>query len=90
MAKTVIKKLTPEAKDKVKDAQAVRDATTYHPIVPTVQLGFVHNNVDCLGCRACEIACKDKNGLPPGPRFRRVMYVEGGSFPEVFAYKVNM
>ena len=46
-----------------------------------VQLGFIHHNVDCIGCRACEIACKDKNGLPPGPRFRRVMYVEGGSFP---------
>ena len=39
---------------------------------------------------ASEIACKDKNGLPPGPRFRRVMYVEGGTFPDVHAYKVNM
>ena len=28
--------------------------------------------------------------LPPGPRFRRVMYVEGGHYPDVFAYKVNM
>jgi anaerobic dimethyl sulfoxide reductase subunit B (iron-sulfur subunit) len=59
-------------------------------VKPAQQFGFVHNNVDCIGCRACEIACKDKNGLPPGPRFRRVMYVEGGTFPEVFAYKVNM
>jgi len=25
-----------------------------------MQLGFIHNNVDCIGCRACEIACKDK------------------------------
>ena len=25
-----------------------------------------------------------------GPRFRRVVYIEGGTFPEVFAYKVNM
>lgn len=63
---------------------------TYTPVKPKMQLGFVHNNVDCIGCRACEIACKDKNGLPPGPRFRRVMYVEGGSFPEVYAYKVNV
>jgi anaerobic dimethyl sulfoxide reductase subunit B (iron-sulfur subunit) len=55
-----------------------------------MQFGFIHNNVDCIGCRACEIACKDKNGLPPGPRFRRVMYVEGGTYPDVFAYKVNM
>jgi anaerobic dimethyl sulfoxide reductase subunit B (iron-sulfur subunit) len=65
-------------------------AQTYEPVKPAVQLGFIHHNVDCIGCRACEIACKDKNGLPPGPRFRRVMYVEGGSFPDVFAYKVNM
>ena len=61
----------------------------YIPVVPKQQLGFVHNNVDCIGCRACEIACKDKNGLPPGPRFRRVQYIEGGTFPEVYAYKVN-
>jgi anaerobic dimethyl sulfoxide reductase subunit B (iron-sulfur subunit) len=46
--------------------------------------------VDCIGCRACEIACKDKNGLAAGPRFRRVLYVEGGTYPDVFAYKVNL
>ena len=65
-------------------------AQTYEPVKPAKQLGFIHHNVDCIGCRACEIACKDKNGLPPGPRFRRVMYVEGGSYPDVYAYKVNM
>jgi anaerobic dimethyl sulfoxide reductase subunit B (iron-sulfur subunit) len=65
-------------------------AQTYEPVKPAVQMGFIHHNVDCIGCRACEIACKDKNGLAPGPRFRRVMYVEGGTFPEVYAYKVNM
>lgn len=62
----------------------------YTPVVPEMQLGFIHNNMDCIGCRACEIACKDKNGLVPGPRFRRVMYIEGGTYPEVYAYKVNM
>jgi anaerobic dimethyl sulfoxide reductase subunit B (iron-sulfur subunit) len=62
----------------------------YKPVVAKQQLGFIHNNVDCIGCRACEIACKDKNGLPPGPRFRRVQYIEGGTYPNVFAYKVNM
>jgi anaerobic dimethyl sulfoxide reductase subunit B (iron-sulfur subunit) len=75
---------------KIKEAVKRRKREVYKPVVPDVQLGFVHNNVDCIGCRACEIACKDKNGLPPGPRFRRVQYVEGGTFPEVFAYKVNM
>jgi anaerobic dimethyl sulfoxide reductase subunit B (iron-sulfur subunit) len=77
-------------KQKIKEAIANKKKMTYTPVVPKMQLGFVHNNVDCLGCRACEIACKDKNGLPPGPRFRRVMYVEGGTFPEVYAYKINM
>ncbi len=77
-------------KDKLHSAVARRNAATYVPVKPAMQLGFIHNNVDCIGCRACEIACKDKNGLPPGPRFRRVMYVEGGNYPDVFAYKVNM
>ena len=63
---------------------------TYAPVVPDLQMGFVHNNVDCIGCRACEMACKDKNGLSAGPRFRRVQYVEGGTYPEVFAFKINM
>lgn len=62
----------------------------YTPVVPEMQMGFIHHNVDCIGCRACEMACKDKNGLAPGPRFRRVQYIEGGVFPDVFAFKVNM
>lgn len=72
-------------------ARAQKQArATYTPVVPEQQFGFIHNNVDCIGCRACEIACKDKNGLPEGPRFRRVQYIEGGTYPEVFAFKVNM
>lgn len=80
------------AKDltKIKEAVKRRKKELYTPVQPDLQLGFVHNNVDCIGCRACEIACKDKNGLAAGPRFRRVQYIEGGKFPEVFAYKVNM
>ena len=74
----------------IKEAIKRRKKEVYTPVVPQMQLGFVHHNVDCIGCRACEIACKDKNGLPPGPRFRRVLYVEGGAFPDVFAYKVNI
>ncbi|MBF0307029.1 MAG: 4Fe-4S dicluster domain-containing protein [Alphaproteobacteria bacterium] len=74
----------------IREAMAAKKRVTYEPVKPKVQLGFIHNNVDCIGCRACEIACKDKNGLPPGPRFRRVMYMEGGKYPDVYAYKVNM
>ncbi len=80
----------PEQAAAIKDAVVRRKKETYTPVKPDLQLGFIHNNVDCIGCRACEIACKDKNGLPAGPRFRRVMYVEGGTYPDVFAYKVNI
>ncbi len=79
-----------------KDTKKIREAVkrtkrvTYEPVTPEKQLGFIHNNVDCIGCRACEIACKDKNGLAPGPRLRRVQYIEGGTYPDVFAYKFNM
>ena len=85
-------KSTAQKKDtrKIREAVKRRKHVTYTPVKPEMQLGFIHNNVDCIGCRACEIACKDKNGLAPGPRFRRVQYIEGGSYPEVFAYKVNM
>jgi anaerobic dimethyl sulfoxide reductase subunit B (iron-sulfur subunit) len=76
--------------EKIKDNIKRIKRETYTPVVPDVQYGFVHNNVDCIGCRACEMACKDKNGLPPGPRFRRVQYIEGGHYPAVYAYKVNM
>ena len=81
-----------EKKDRatIKAAIKRRKKETYTPVDPDLQLGFIHNNVDCIGCRACEIACKDKNGLAAGPRFRRVQYVEGGTFPDVYAYKVNV
>lgn len=88
------KKKAPARRSKKELAAAVeqtkRERLTYTPVVPAMQMGFIHNNEDCIGCRACEIACKDKNGLPPGPRFRRVLYVEGGHYPDVYAYKVNM
>ncbi len=83
-------KFDAEKKAKIKEAVKRLKKEVYEPVVPDTQLGFIHHNVDCIGCRACEIACKDKNGLAPGPRFRRVQYVEGGTYPEVFAYKVNM
>ena len=75
---------------KIKEAVKRKKKAIYKPVVPDMQLGFVHNNVDSIGCRACEPARKDKNGLAAGPRFRRVQYVEGGTYPEVYAYKVNV
>lgn len=77
-------------KTRIKENAARIKREGYTPVEPEMQMAFIHNNVDCIGCRACEIACKDKNGLAAGPRFRRVQYIEGGVFPEVFAFKINM
>lgn len=44
------------------------------------QLGFYVNLADCTGCKACEIACKDRKELPIGVRWRRVYEYGGGEW----------
>lgn len=34
----------------------------------------------CIGCKTCMIACKDKNDLPLGVRWRRVIEFSGGDW----------
>jgi anaerobic dimethyl sulfoxide reductase subunit B (iron-sulfur subunit) len=34
----------------------------------------------CTGCKACQVACKDRNGLAEGVLWRRVYEVTGGSW----------
>jgi anaerobic dimethyl sulfoxide reductase subunit B (iron-sulfur subunit) len=62
------------------------------------QLAFYVNIDDCTGCKTCQIACKDKNNLPTGIRWRRVFEYEGGEWVEqngnmipsgVYAYSVS-
>lgn len=48
--------------------------------------GFYYNQRHCIGCGTCQIACKDKNGLPIGLLFRRVYTFETGSYPDVSVY----
>jgi anaerobic dimethyl sulfoxide reductase subunit A len=36
----------------------------------------------CTGCKACQVACKDRNGLPEGVMWRRVYEVSGGSWEQ--------
>ena len=34
------------------------------------------NTLDCVGCKACEVACKQEHDIPPGPRWIRVKPAE--------------
>jgi anaerobic dimethyl sulfoxide reductase subunit B (iron-sulfur subunit) len=52
----------------------------------------------CTGCKACQEACKDKNGLPVGILWRRVIEISGGAWHKagnawensVFAYNLSV
>lgn len=44
------------------------------------QLGFYVKTDVCVGCKACQIGCKDKFDNPIGILFRRVIEYGGGSF----------
>ena len=46
------------------------------------KMGFYVDMTACIGCRTCQIACKDKNDLPLGVLYRRVKSYETGRFPE--------
>jgi anaerobic dimethyl sulfoxide reductase subunit B (iron-sulfur subunit) len=45
------------------------------------QKGFYYDQTTCIGCKACQVACKDKNDLDIGVRYRRVYDLEVGKFP---------
>ncbi|MCU0952217.1 MAG: dimethylsulfoxide reductase subunit B [Burkholderiaceae bacterium] len=47
------------------------------------QLGFFVDVAKCTGCKTCQVACKDKNGLPVGINFRRVTEYAGGNWKQV-------
>ena len=36
------------------------------------QLGFYFDQSACMGCKTCQVACKDKNDLPVGMSWRKV------------------
>ncbi len=40
------------------------------------RLGFYFEMERCIGCKACQVACKDKNNLEPGVFFRSVTTCE--------------
>lgn len=60
--------------------------------------GFYFDQTLCNGCKACQIACKDKHDLPVGVRWRRVVEYSGGSWqqdgetfsPNIFTYYTSV
>jgi anaerobic dimethyl sulfoxide reductase subunit B (iron-sulfur subunit) len=46
----------------------------------TVQYGFYHNTDICVACKTCVVACKDKNDLPLGEKYRRIYDYAGGTW----------
>ncbi len=59
---------------------------------------FTFDATFCSGCKACQAACKDKNNLPLGVLWRRVIEVSGGTWQKngeawnntVFAYNLSI
>ena len=44
------------------------------------QLAFYFDSRFCTGCKACQVACKDKNNLRVGLLWRRVYSITGGDW----------
>jgi len=59
---------------------------------------FYLDSTSCSGCKACQLACKDKHGLAVGLLWRRVYEISGGQWKrsgaawltDVFAYHVSL
>jgi anaerobic dimethyl sulfoxide reductase subunit B (iron-sulfur subunit) len=54
------------------------------------QYGFYFEAELCIKCHACETACKQWNGAPADVRWREVVQLRTGSFPNVRETNVSM
>jgi anaerobic dimethyl sulfoxide reductase subunit B (iron-sulfur subunit) len=50
---------------------------------------FYFDMTSCIGCKACQMACKDKNDLAVGTLFRHVDGYETGSYPMPGVYYMS-
>lgn len=55
------------------------------------KLGFYFDMRACIGCRACQIACKDKNRRETaGVLYREVHTYEAGKYPDAGMFHLSM
>lgn len=54
------------------------------------QLGFYFSQEECIGCKACQVACNDRNDLPAGTVYRRVLHFETGEYPNAQLFHHSM
>lgn len=55
------------------------------------QKAFYFDMTACIGCHACQVACRDRNALyNVGEIFRKVDTYEGGKFPTPFVYPLSI
>ncbi|WP_417134196.1 4Fe-4S dicluster domain-containing protein [Rubneribacter badeniensis] len=56
-----------------------------------MSLGFYVNLRRCIGCKTCQVACKDRHDLQQaGPRLRRVGTFECGAYPDVAMFQLPL
>ena len=56
-----------------------------------MSLGFYVDLASCIGCKTCQVACKDRRDIQvAGPRLRRVDTFECGTYPEVAMFHLNL
>lgn len=50
------------------------------------KMGYYFDQDACIGCKACQVACKDKNDLELGTLFRSLQDYETGKYPNARLY----
>ena len=53
-------------------------------------VAFYFDMTACIGCKACQMACKDKNNLPLGVLYREVKSYEVGEYPMPGIYHTSL
>lgn len=53
------------------------------------RLGFYFDGTRCVGCKTCQMACKEKNDLPLGIMYREVSSFEVGAYPDATFYHLS-